>query len=56
MMPVLIGLLVLLCVRALTLPGAGEGLAYYFKPDFSKALDPSVFSAALGQAFFSLSM
>jgi NSS family neurotransmitter:Na+ symporter len=56
LMPVLIGLLVLLCVRALTLPGASEGLEYYFKPDFAKALDPSVFNAALGQAFFSLSL
>jgi NSS family neurotransmitter:Na+ symporter len=56
LMPILIGLLVLLCVRALTLPGASEGLAYYFKPDFTKALDPSVFNAALGQAFFSLSL
>lgn len=56
MMPVLIGLLVLLCARALTLPGASEGLAYYLNPDFSKALDASVFSAALGQAFFSLSL
>ena len=55
-MPVLMGLLVLLCVRALTLPGAGEGLEYYFSPDFSKALDPGVFNAALGQAFFSLSL
>jgi len=56
LMPILIGLLGLLCVRALTLPGASEGLAYYFKPDFEKALDPGVFNAALGQAFFSLSL
>lgn len=56
LMPVMMGLLVLLCARALTLPGAGPGLAYYFNPDFSKALDPGVFNAALGQAFFSLSL
>ena len=56
LMPALLALLALLCVRALTLPGASEGIAYYLKPDVSKALDPSVFSAALGQAFFSLSL
>ena len=39
----------------MTLPGAAEGLAYLFKPDFSK-IDASVCSAALGQAFFSLSL
>ena len=56
LMPILIGLLLLLCARALTLPGAGAGLEYYFKPDFTTALDSRVFSSALGQAFFSLSL
>ncbi len=56
LMPLLFVLLVVLSARAVTLPGAAEGLAYYLAPDFSKALDASVFGAALGQAFFSLSL
>lgn len=56
LMPALIALLVLLAVRAATLPGAVEGLTYYLKPDPSRLLDPSLYSAALGQAFFSLSL
>ena len=56
MMPALIGLLLLLAIRALMLPGAAEGLAYYLRPDFSRLLDPGVINAALGQAFFSLSL
>lgn len=55
MMPMLFVLIVIIAVRAVTLPGATEGLAYLFKPDFSK-IDASVCSAALGQAFFSLSL
>ena len=55
MMPMLFVLIVIIAVRAVTLPGAAEGLAYLFKPDFSK-IDASVCSAALGQAFFSLSL
>ena len=35
---------------------AMEGLAYYLRPDLSKLSDVGVFSAALGQAFFSLSL
>ena len=56
LMPALIALLVLLAVRAATLPGAIEGLTYYLRPDPSRLLDPSLYSAALGQAFFSLSL
>ena len=56
LMPLLIGLLLILAGRALTLPGAAEGLAYYLKPDFSKIADIGVLNAALGQAFFSLSL
>lgn len=55
LMPVLFGLIILLAVRAVTLPGAGTGLAFYLKPDFSK-LDTKVFFFAVGQAFFSLSI
>ena len=56
MMPALIVLLLVLAMRAITLPGAAEGLAYYLKPDFSRLFDPTVINAALGQAFFSLSL
>ncbi|MEE2638792.1 MAG: sodium-dependent transporter [Acidobacteriota bacterium] len=56
LMPALIGLLLILAMRAVTLPGASEGLSYYLRPDFSRILDPAVLNAALGQAFFSLSL
>lgn len=56
MMPALFILLVLLGLRALTLPGAAQGLAYYLKPDFSEITNIAVINAALGQAFFSLSL
>jgi NSS family neurotransmitter:Na+ symporter len=56
LMPLLFGLLVVLMVRALTLPGAGAGLAYYLNPDLSKVFHMPVINAALGQAFFSLSL
>ncbi len=55
MMPVLFILVVFIAIRSMTLPGAFDGLIYLFKPDFSK-IDASVCSAALGQAFFSLSL
>ena len=55
LMPGLFILLLILIVRSVTLPGAGKGLAFYLKPDFSK-LNGGVFLAALGQAFFSLSL
>jgi len=56
LMPLLIGLLLVLAVRAITLPGASEGLRYYLRPDFSRLTDFNVLTAALGQAFFSLSL
>jgi NSS family neurotransmitter:Na+ symporter len=55
LMPVLFLLLVLLAIRAVTLSGAGAGLEFYFKPDFSK-VNGTVVLAAIGQAFFSLSL
>jgi neurotransmitter:Na+ symporter, NSS family len=56
LMPLLIALLVLLAIRAVTLPGAENGLAYYMRPDMSRVFDIGVLNAALGQAFFSLSL
>ena len=53
--PVLFVLIVVIAVYSITLPGAGEGVKYLVKPDFSK-LTPSAYAAALGQSFFSLSL
>ncbi|MCD6347616.1 MAG: sodium-dependent transporter [Bacteroidales bacterium] len=55
LMPVLFLIILVLIVRSVTLPGAGEGLRFLFKPDFSK-ITGSVVLSALGQAFFSLSL
>ena len=54
-MPILYVLLIVLIIRSVTLPGAGEGLRFYLLPDFSK-INFEVLMAALGQAFFSLSL
>lgn len=56
MMPALFLILLVLAARALTLPGARDGLRYYFSPDFSRVSSVAVVSSALGQAFFSLSL
>lgn len=55
LMPILLVILVVLCIRAVTLPGAGAGLSFLFKPDFSK-INAETILKALGQAFFSLSI
>ena len=55
LMPVLFLLLVLLGVRSLTLPGAAEGLAFLFRPEFSR-ITPGVVLVAVGLAFFKLSI
>ncbi|MGF1698954.1 sodium-dependent transporter [Photobacterium makurazakiensis] len=55
LMPLLFAILILVAIKGLTLPGASAGLEFLFKPDFSK-VDSSVVLAALGQAFFSLSL
>ena len=54
-LPVLFILVVLIAVYSLTLPGAQKGVAYLFKPDFSKLTLQSCLDA-LGQSFFSLSL
>jgi NSS family neurotransmitter:Na+ symporter len=55
MMPALVVILLVLVARAVTLSGAGPGLEFYLRPDFSR-LDGGVVLAAIGQAFFSLSL
>lgn len=57
----LLAIIVILVVRAVTLDGAQEGIAFYLLPDFSHLFaSPQVFAdavfAALGQAFFTLSI
>lgn len=55
LMPTLFLLLIILAIRSITLEGASAGLEFLFKPDFSK-VNFSTILAALGQAFFSLSL
>ncbi len=54
-MPALFLLILAILVYSLTLPGAGRGVEYLLKPDFSK-VTADAGAAALGQAFFSLSL
>ncbi|MDK2972197.1 MAG: neurotransmitter:Na+ symporter, family [Candidatus Sumerlaeota bacterium] len=55
LVPLLGVILILLVVRSVTLPGAEAGLAFMFKPDFSK-LNATSFLNAVGLAFFTLSV
>lgn len=55
LMPALFVLLVILVGRAVTLEGAGAGLSFFLKPDWSRVTG-ATFTAAIGQAFFSLSL
>ncbi|OGU19150.1 MAG: Na+-dependent transporter [Ignavibacteria bacterium GWA2_55_25] len=55
LMPALLILLLCLIGYNLTLDGASKGIEFYLNPDFSK-INGSTFLAALGQAFFSLSL
>jgi len=52
----LISLLVPLAVFGMLLPNAQDGLDYYLTPDFTKLAEPSIWSTAFGQVFFSLSL
>jgi NSS family neurotransmitter:Na+ symporter len=55
MMPLLFVIVLGIAIYSMTLPGARAGLDYLFNPDFSK-IDAKACAAALGQAFFSLSI
>ena len=59
-MPALFIMLVIVIARAVTLPGAGEGLSFMFAPDLTPLTSLKgflgVLSAAGGQMFFSLSL
>lgn len=58
MVPAIAIFLVGLAIFTATLPGVGEGYAFYLTPDVSTIIEnaPTVFPAAFGQALFSLSV
>ena len=59
MILLLLGLMVILAVRSVTLEGAMEGLRFYLLPDFNKLWEAGIFEvvyAAMGQSFFTLSL
>jgi len=56
LMPTLFLIVVALALWALTLEGAGEGYAFYLRPDLGELLDGTVLRQAAAQAFFSLSL
>ncbi len=49
MVPSLLGILIILFVRAVTLPGAFDGIKYFFTPDLKTILDYKVWLNALTQ-------
>ena len=55
LMPILYVLLIFVTIKGLTIPGSSAGLEFLFKPDWS-VVTGQTFLAALGQAFFSLSL
>ena len=55
LLPLLAGMLVIIAIRSITLPGASEGLKFLFKPDFSNLTGAAILGA-MGLAFFKLSV
>lgn len=55
LMPILFVLIFVVAIRSLMLDGAMAGVEFYLKPDFTK-ITPNSILAALGQAFFSMSI
>ena len=59
MMLALLGLIVVLAIHSILLPGAGEGIRFYLVPDFGKMIEAGVgrvVFAALSQSVFTLSV
>ncbi len=54
--PLLFVILIVLIIRSLTLEGAEKGIKWYIGSFQLSALTPSVMAAALGMAFFSMSL
>jgi NSS family neurotransmitter:Na+ symporter len=58
-MTALLALIIILAVKSLTLPNAGEGLKFYLMPDFYLMKEKGIWEtvyAAMSQAFFTLSI
>lgn len=55
-MPLLLSLFIILTIRALTLPGAMDGVEFLLKPRWGALLDANTWIMALGQAFFTVSL
>ncbi len=55
MMPILVVLSIGIAIYSMFLPGAMDGVVYYFKPDFSHFSFTTVL-AAMGQMFYSMSL
>lgn len=55
LMPTLFVLLLIVVGGSCMLPGAGKGVEFLFRPDFSR-VDSRMFLAAMGQSFYSLSI
>jgi NSS family neurotransmitter:Na+ symporter len=55
-MPLVFVMLVALALYAATLPAWGRAVTFLFTPQFSVLAEPAVWSAAVGQVFFSLSV
>src|SRR5690606_37693251 len=56
LMPILIGMLLIMTIRGVTLPGAAQGLNVLLTPGFAALADPKVWVQAYGHVFFSLSI
>jgi neurotransmitter:Na+ symporter, NSS family len=56
LIPLLLVTFGVLVVRAVTLPGAASGLDSFFRPDWAALTDGTIWVAAYGQIFFSLSV
>lgn len=56
LMPLAFVILLALAVYSVTLDGFVEGVSFMLEPDFSRLSEPGLWSAAFGQAFFSLSV
>lgn len=56
LMPILFIMVIIMVARAVTLPGAADGLQWLFRPDFSAIWNYRAWADAYGQIFFSLSI
>ena len=59
MMLGLLGLIILLAVNSVMIPGGEKGIAFYLRPDWGRAVEAglgNVAAAAMNQAFFTLSV